>query len=258
MEPEAHPIFSSILRIIGAVVLVIIAIPFVIYGYYRVSGYFHDRATLPKVEAALTWIENFYDSNARYPIVAEFDAQFPDFKDIGSSSGYNDNYGADAPQGYSLWYNLSHERDTAPGDPASGIFGYEGHYQAWECPRWTQVLQTTQNNIGYGRYSIPVEGDVVDHIGGSVFVDFYKGEVYFKYIEGDPRAGQRVSLLQNLDKPRLFWTLSFGYSEEGSIVVTDGDSVYRYIWDRLNKRLIERKLLGPVPKGCVENTHHFD
>ena len=236
----------------------IIAIPFIFYGYSRVSGYFHDLATLPKVEGALAWLEGFYDNNARYPTVAEFDAQFPDFGDIGSSSGYNDDYGSDAPHGYSLWYNLAREGDDAPGYAVHGIFGYEGHYQAWECPRWQDILQTTQNNIDYGKYSIPVEGDLEDHIGGSIFVDFYGGKVYFEYMEGKPHAGERVSLLQNLDRPRLFWTPSFGYSEEGSIVVTDGDSVYRYIWDGVNKRLTDRKLLGSVPKGCLENTHHFD
>lgn len=248
-------VLTSSLRAVFLVPIVFLLIIAGFVGFFRVTAYVHDKSTIPEVNKALGWIEDFYSGQGRYPSNEEFERQFPDIRVKARSSG-NDAYDYDSgynaydswagQQRYLLRYNLRRESPDAPGHAMPGVFGYTGEYQATPCPRWGTITRgdtspTTQVSIEYPR--------------GVIRAGFYQGEIYFIHYDGNDFGRQKIVLLQNLEKPRLFSTAEIVTAAD-HILVTDGDSIYAYDWNGSEMKLLNRQKVGTVPNGCVTNTHY--
>src|SRR3989344_2723270 len=212
---------KSAFRILSLTIIVIILLIGGIFGFYFVKNYISDQSTLRQIPEKVSWVENFYTTNARYPNQAEFKTQFPDFYKI-SKRGYGGVDG-DTPQDFILSYDLSKERADAIGTPAKGVLGYEGYYDVRPCPRWSILGLTTQEVppfAGNGMYVSPPSG--------MIFSDFNTGTVYFSHIENYKSLNDKVPLLNGLNKPRLFQKTS--QDKTIKIIVTNGNDVFSYDW----------------------------
>jgi|GEM_PF-2692677 hypothetical protein len=243
----AYSVVASIGRIIvsviGGILLIVVIVPAGFYVYSRTTDYVHDRNTLPQVNTALSWVEDFYTRANRYPTESEFNAQFPSFHTIGTHSDYYD-YNSSAPQSYILYYDLTQTSSNAPGDPETGggLFGtvYLGVYAAWPCPRWTIN----------GNVQPPQPILLTEQPRGSIFANFATGDVYFAYFNGMYSYGT-TTIMTGLVDPRTF-------QNNNKYYITNGSDVYVYDWDPAHLKLIDPLKVGTVPTGCIENTHHFN
>ncbi|KKU70372.1 MAG: hypothetical protein UX94_C0007G0001 [Parcubacteria group bacterium GW2011_GWA2_47_21] len=226
---------KSIFRILGLTIVVIILLIGGFIGFYFVKNSINDSGALKPVHEQLTWIENFYTTNARYPNQSEFKSQFPDFKSKRGYTAYGlNNIDGNPAQNFSLSYDLSKERSDAVGTPGRGIFGYEGYYSVGPCPRW--------NELGLG------QPEVITYVyppGGLIYSDLNVGEIYFAHSE---QLNEKIPLLNGLSNPRLFQKAS--NNKTNNIIVTNGNDVVSYEWAGSELKLKNPKKIGVIPTGC--------
>ncbi len=227
-------------KIFASFIVGLVAIVALIFGTFYGYNFIQGWRTLTKVNTALTWIENFYTTQDRYPTKDEFNQQFPNFSDIGSHAIYNDGYGSLSPQTYSLSYNLTLKNAKAPGNPNSG-FGYSGFYTAWACKRQWPLLPNMSDSNKADIY--------IAHPWGSLFADFYTGQVYFQHFDGNKLVGEKIVVLKNVQHPRIF-------GSDKKVVITHGTDVYSYDWDGVKIALSNPQKIGTVPTGCIDGSHN--
>lgn len=220
---------------------------------YPIKSGTKDEANLKQVRESLDWTENFYTTNDRYPTNKEFKEHFPDFESRRVeyfSRGSLDDPDRNAAQDFSLTYSLSRESKDAVGTPRQGIYGYEGYYSVKPCPRWSILgLKQPENSVYVGISSNFYTGEVYFTPKGQYGMD-NTGKTFFT------PSGEKISLLKELEKPRLFgsYTPSVTHltkeNKPDYVVVTNGRDVVVYEWDGSELKLKNPKKIGEVPTSC--------
>lgn len=220
----------------------LIILLFLIYEGYI---YFSDQSKLGKLRTETSWLEGFYTANGYFPNVQDFNKQFPnpgiEQEYSPAVTNWQDDLNSSNPAwNFDIEYKLTStffKKSYALGYPDSGEFGFEGDYHVLACPRWNALgFQTFASD---GIYAYPPGP------GGGLRTDFYKGTVYFTASDNKGNTTINKLLLSGLDRPRI---LSKG--EPRTFYITNGDSVYSYIYDGAAVTLSNPVEIGKVPTQC--------
>ncbi|MFA5886814.1 MAG: hypothetical protein WC863_03475 [Patescibacteria group bacterium] len=235
----------TIVRILSLTIIIIVLFIGIFISVSSINKNIKDQSIIKSINQKVAWIENFYTINSRYPNQEEFYKKFPNFPTETSygKSGSNSNYYSAAgfnnkqenpAQDFDLHYNLSKERLDAPGNSYQDFFGYPVHYDVRGCPRWIELgLKNPQVLIS------------IYPPNGLILSDLYAGEVYFI---AEEQNNTKITLLNNLDKPRIFSE----YKSDGStkIIITSGSDVFSYDWAGPELKLKNPQKIGQVPDKC--------
>jgi hypothetical protein len=204
-------------------------------GYYFLNNKHKDGVSIKQTRETVTWIENFYTTNGRFPNPDELNKQFPNYESRREyiASGL-DNKESNPAQSFILSYYLSKKSTDAPGEPGVGGIGeYPGYYNVYPCGRWDKF---GFNSAQVSTYVYPP--------GGLVYTDFNSGEIYFTQ---SGKHDSKAPLLTGLSKPRIL-NPSTQQTTSKDVVITHGNDIIRYDWD--GSRLRNPTIIGQVPTSC--------
>ncbi|MDO8569424.1 MAG: hypothetical protein Q7R89_01405 [bacterium] len=193
-----------------------------------------DRAEVAKITDIVTWVENYYVLNSKYPTNDEFYSQFPEFIDEWNDK-YNEFYSSGSDQDFFISYGLGSwkEKPYAIGTPLPREFPEfvysELIYGITPCARWSKFgLSEPQISM----YVLP---------GGLLMSDIDSGEVFYE------QKNNKKVLLSNLLKPRIFYGADWRHP-----VITDGSEIYSYVYNENEIELIKDKKIADFDQRCPE------
>lgn len=226
---EQLPIFKNRKFVVLAAILAIVFI-------WQTFFYVKDQILIKKINEQVSWLEQFYTNNARFPSESEFDARY-NHGQRPITSGWPGYTVTPEGQIFSLKYKLHFEnQSTAIGRKAhADLIGSYTYTEVTPCHRWKKLSEFAPK--------LEMKGLKADLDTGKITLINYPEK----------------TILTGLKQPRFLnaWPgFNSSYTSENEIFITNGSGVFRYTWNQEALILDNPEKIADVPTTCPVDTNY--